>query len=451
MFLNRLLRIFFLIFLFGNVTFFTCSVYGAPDFKKGSIILDDETDEILTGWLKKLFQAAGLKGYSPKVFLIVDPELNAAATVGGVILVHSGLILNAKSASELLGVLAHEVGHIAGGHVSRVDSAMDDGLVPAAAAMLLGGAAAIATGDGAPLLAGIMGGAHIMERKLLRFSRTQESSADQAGLEYLRILGWPSDGLRDFLKVVHDKTHTMMAQMDPYAMTHPLTQERINAVEHHCKNRPNKGCIPPEIEQQFQLLKAKLSGFLDPINVIEQKWSKNSSAASKYALAIAAYRQGQISKATDLLAKMATEVANDGYIKELEGQILFENGKINEAIKTLEIAAKKQPKADLIKVLLAQALLESQNPESANRAKQLLIPLTQARKDNAFAWRLLATAYGKENNLAMASVCLAEEALLQDNYQMAKSHAERANKLFPEGSKESLHARDILKTVSQKK
>lgn len=449
MFVKRLLPLVLLTSLLGNMLLQTPAC-AAPDFKKGSIILDDELDEILTGWVRKIFSAARLKSYTPRVYLMVDPELNAAATVGGVILIHSGLILNCKDASQLLGVLAHEVGHIAGGHVSRIDSAFNEGLVPAAAAMLLGGAAAIATGDGLPLIAGLMGGAHIMERKLLRFSRTQESSADQAALMYLETLGWPSQGLHDFLKVIHDKTHMAVAHMDPYALTHPLTHERMSAVHHHVSSRSSKGQIPPEIEQEFQLLKAKISGFLETVKLVEQKWSKVPTPAGKYALAIAAYRQGQIPKAIDILNELSKHVANDGYIQELKGQILFENGKIDEAIVALDGAIKKQPKASLIKILLAQALIESKSPNAVPRAKQLLIPITQTQKDNAFAWRLLATAYGKENDLGMAAVCLAEEALLQEDFATAKTHAERAKKIFPEGSKGALQARDILHIITQK-
>ncbi len=450
MFLKKLLKIFSILGFFGSI-FLTSPVFAVPEFKRGSVILDDEIEEILTNWVQKIFRAAGLKSYTPRVYLVADPELNAAATVGGVVLIHSGLVLNCKDASELLGVLAHEVGHIAGGHVSRIDSAFNEGLVPAAAAMLLGGAAAIATGDGTPLIAGLMGSAHIMERKMLRFSRTQESSADQAALAYLETLGWPSQGLYDFLKVIHDKTHTMVAHMDPYGLTHPLTQERMNAVEHHVKNRAAKGTIPPEIDQQFQLLKAKISGFLETVKLVEQKWSKVPTPAGKYALAIAAYRQGQIPKAISILDELSSQVPNDGYIQELKGQIQFENGKMEDAIQSLEAAIKKQPKANLIKVLLAQALIESKKPDGLARAKSLLIPITQNQKDNAFVWRLLATAYGKENNLGMAAVCLAEEALIQEDLSLAKSHAERAKKLCPQGSKGALQTADILQTIAQKK
>lgn len=423
----------------------------APEFKRGNIIVDDEADEILSNWVKQLFHAAKLKGYSPRIYLIVDPELNAAATVGGIIIVHTGLILNCKNASELLGVLAHEVGHIAGGHVSRFDDAAQGALVPAAAALLLGGAAAIATGNTDPLVAGIMSGSHLFERGLLKFSRTQESSADQAAMTYLDSLGFSSQGFYDFLKVIHDKTIGYPTQMDPYALTHPMTSERLNSVHHHLQSAKLKGSIPAEFEDQFQLLKAKLSGFLECPKIVEQKWGKSQTTASQYALAVAAYRNRQTQKAIALLETLAKTLKNDGYIQELKGQILFENGQIEESIGSLEKASSKKPKAELIKVLLAQALLESNRSDAINKAKQHLIPVTQAHPDNAFAWRLLATAYGKENDMGMAALCLAEEALLLQDYKLAKTHADRAKRILPSGSKGATKTDDILKNIAQQK
>jgi predicted Zn-dependent protease len=425
----------------------------APEFKTGNIIVDDEADEILSNWVRQLFKAAKLKGYTPRVYLVVDPELNAAATVGGIIIIHTGLILNCKNAGELLGVLAHEVGHIAGGHVSRFDAAAQGALVPAAVALLLGGAAAVATGNSDPLVAGIMGGSHLFERGLLKFSRTQESSADQAAMTYLDSLGFPSQGFYDFLKVIHDKTIGYPTQMDPYALTHPMTSERLNSVQHHLQHSTKlKSSIPTEFEEQFQLLKAKLSGFLEAPKTVEQKWGKSSqSTASQYALAVAAYRTGQTQKSLALLEDLARSLKNDGYVQELKGQILFENGQIEESINSLEKAVSKKPKAELIKVLLAQALLESQRPDAISKAKQCLIPVTQTHPDNAFAWRLLATAYGKENDLGMTAICLAEEALLLQDYKLAKTHAERAKKILPQGSKGTTKAEDILKNIAQQK
>ncbi len=435
----------FLCLLMGPLTFPT---QAAIEYKKGSVIVDDEIDEILTDWISKIFKVAGLKEHKPRIYLIVDPEINASATVGGVIVIHTGLIARCENAAQLLGVLAHEVGHIAGGHVCKMDQAHNEALLPASAAMILGGALAAMAGEPSLLIAGLMGSSHAYERSLLKFSRTHETSADHAAMTYLDKLGWGVSGLCDFFKILHEKTAYYASMMCPYALTHPLTQERIKCVEHHAECHPQQG-PPPEIERSFQRLKGKIVGFFDPpksvLNNISGK--KLSEEGMRYAKAIALYRTGRYPEALSELDGLIKTAEGNPWYYEMKGEILFDTGKIQDAIDYLKKAVAKKPHAKYIKILLAHALMESKNPNAAEEAKAILIPITQKDPENVFAWRLLAQSHGKGNDFGGAALAMAEEALQRGDVPFAKIQVQKALKALPPGSTSAQRAKDLLRDI----
>lgn len=418
-----------------------------PDFKVGSVILDEEINNALMTPIKELFKAAGLKQYKPHVYLIVNPDLNAAASTGGQILIHTGLIQSCNNAAELLGVLAHEVGHIAGGHIAKMDQAAQGAMLPAAAALLLGGAASLATGNPAPLIAGLTGGAHVFNRGMLKFTRTQESAADQSAMMYLDRLNWGSQGLLDFFKVIEKKYQVFTTGLDPYSITHPLTTDRIKSVEEHLAHSSHKGTVPAHIEAEFRRIRAKVIGFFEsPKKILadSNKVLNNLSEEDRtYAKSIALYRTGKMPEAIQKLDSLIASHPNNPYFYELKGQIQFDAGKHTDAIKSLETAVQKLPNAKYIKILLAHALLESKIANAPSQAKKILIPLTQQDADNTFAWRLLAIAHGKLKEEGQASLALAEEALSKGDKQMAKTFAKRAKALNKSGPA-TLRADDIL-------
>lgn len=439
-----------------------------PDFKVGSVIIDEEITNALTRWLEQLFKTAGLKQYQPHVYLVVNPELNAAASTGGQIFIHTGLIQSCNTAAELLGVLAHEVGHIAGGHIAKKDQAIQEALLPAAAALLLGGAASLATGNPAPLIAGLSGGEHVFNRGMLKFTRTQESAADQAAMKYLDRLNWGSQGLLDFFKVMENKYQIFTTGLDPYSITHPLTIDRIKSVEDHLTHASHNKTVPVHIEAEFQRIRAKVIGFFEsPAKILAEPdiapqnsgpapkkptpVSKNLKSVFKnlsnedltYAKAIALYRSGKMLEAIQKLDSLIARYPDNPYFYELKGQIQFDEGKNTDAINSLETAVKKRPGAKYIKILLAHALLESKLKDAPARAKKILIPLTQQDSENTFAWRLLAIAYGKLNDEGQASLALAEKALSKGDKQMAKIFAKRAKAMIKSGPA-AMRANDLL-------
>jgi len=422
-----------------------------PQFKTGSVLLDDETDAAFKQWIQKIFTVAGLRQYQPHIYVIVNPEVNAAASVGGNIFIYSEFLMKCDNADQFLGVMAHEVGHIAGGHISRTDAALNQALVPAAAAVILGGALALASGNPAPLEAALAGGAHVFERGMLKFSRTQESAADQAALTYLEKLGWPAEGLSQFLDKV-SKMQGASSRIDPYTVTHPLTPDRIQSVHDHTLKCPHKGRkISSEIEGKFQRIKAKMMAFLDPVRALTTYAASDTSLAARYARAIALYRQGQFAEALTLIGRLLKDYPKDPYFHELKGQVLFETGEIDEAIPALKMASSLRPHSPLIKIMLAHALIERKVPSGCTEAIKVLLPVTQSHpQEFPMAWRLLATAYGKSNQLGEASLALAEEAALREDYQAAISKATRAKSLLKSNPKAMTRANDLLNQLKQK-
>jgi predicted Zn-dependent protease len=313
--------------------------------------------------------------------------------------------------------------------------------------MLLSGVAALATGSTGPLMGGLMGGSQVFERGLLKHSRDQEDTADSAALKYLTTLGWPTSGLHEFLNIL-DANYT--GNIDPYTLTHPLSQERKDKVKLFEKATQSKVEGLPVYEQLFQRLKAKIRGYMNkPQNTLRDYKVSDPSIPARYARSIALYRLGKVSEALAILDSLLKENPQDPFFLELKGQILFESGRIKEAVGYYREALKHLPKAKIIPMLLAQALLElpdlNPNSKELDESIKLLMHISEHSPDNVFAWRLLAKAYGKDNKMDHMALCLSEEAFRTDNAPMAKAQAQKASK-----SKDpivSKRAKDILSQI----
>ena len=407
--------------------FLCLSTAQAAEIQKDQFISDEEIEQTLTDWLTKIFEVANVR-MEPKVLILSSSDVNAGATLGGMIIVYTGLILKCENVYQLLGVLAHETGHIAGAHSARAADAQTQALVPAVATMLLSGAAALATGSSEALMAGLMGGAQIFERGLLKHSRDQEETADSAALRYLTALGWPTRGLSEFLNLL-DAGYT--GHVDPYTSSHPLSDDRKRKVTLFQKESHSTVESLPEEEAKFQRIKAKINGFMNkPDAVLRGCKSDDKSIPARYGRAIALYRKGKHSEALELLNSLIKENPSDPFFLEFKGQICFETGKVSEAADYFRQALKLLPKAKTIPVLLAQALLETPNPDgkTLNEAISLLRQVTDHSPENIFAWRLLAKAYGKNNQMDHVALCLAEEAFLINELPRAKVQAGTASK-----------------------
>tara|TARA_B100001939_G_scaffold201813_1_gene173432 strand:- start:26317 stop:27768 length:1452 start_codon:yes stop_codon:yes gene_type:complete len=410
-----------------------------------AILRDAEIEKYIRNMAEPLFVAAELDPGSVKTYLINDNTLNAFVAGGQNIFIHSGLLIAAENSNQVIGVLAHETGHITGGHLTR----FTDGLKGATAMTLLGailGAAAIAAGSGDAGMALMMGGQHLGTRTFLKYSRTQESAADQAGLTLLEKTEQSGEGLIDFLDHLGDQELLSSYQQDPYARTHPVSVERVARLRQRVTTSPYYGKAPdPTIETEFKRLQAKLYGYLKPGYATLNKYPpEDQSLYARYARTFAYHKMHQVEKALQEVDALIASAPQDPYFYETKGQILFENGRIEEAIPAYRMAVKNLPEEPLIRVAFAQALIATENNDYLPEAIESLEYALSRDPNNAFAWHQASVAYHRMGNDAMTHYATAERFLLSGNIRGAMVNAKHAVDLLPKNTPQWLRAQDIL-------
>lgn len=408
-----------------------------------SFIRDAEIEHTIRTFAGPIFAAAGINGDSVSIALVKDNSLNAFVAGGMNLFLHTGLLMETQTPDQLIGVIAHEVGHIAGGHLVRSRDAMEGAAATAILSTLLGIGAAIATGEAGAGAAVMSGGQEMARRGYLAFSRTQESAADQAALSYLDQAGLSAEGMLAFLERLGDQELLPENQQVEFVRTHPLTRDRIEAVRFHVERSPfSDATVPPEYEEMHRRMHAKLLGFIQP-QIALRRFRDDDSVSGRYGLAIALFQRGELARAVPLVEALIEEEPDNPFFHELKGQMLFENGRIAEAVPPYRRAVALLPKSALLQTALAHALLESGDDTQLDTAIEHLQTSVGLERRSPFTWRLLATAWGRKGNEGMIAYALAEEALARGDRGIAKAQAERAENLLPAGSPGWLRAQDI--------
>jgi predicted Zn-dependent protease len=409
------------------------------------LIRDAEIESIIRTYSTPLFQAAGLNPNLIHVHLIQDPSLNAFVTPGLDMFINTGLLIRADSPLEVIGVIAHETGHLTAGHTVLRGGALRNASTTVIASYILGLAAAIATGRGEFANAAISGGQDIALKGLLSYTRSQEATADTIAVRLLNGTGESPKGLLDFMRVIGYQEAPFTGRQDPYLMTHPITKDRVAFLEDQVKKSP-VGSKPadPELVAMHARMRAKLIGFLDPEDRVLALYPKtDTSVPGRYARAIAAFKAGKVDTSISDVDSLIADYPDDPYFHELKGQILFENSRVREAVPEYEAAARLLPDSAQIRLVLAQARIELNDPAQDKLALDDLAMTLSEERDNAFAWRLSAIAHGRQGDTGMTALSMAESALAQGEDQDAVNHAIRAQKILAEGSPAWLRARDL--------
>lgn len=415
-----------------------------------SIIRDAETEAALREWSEGVVISAGLSPDQVNIILLEDPGINAFVAGGTNIFIYTGLLLKTETPTEALGVIAHELGHIAGGHLTRTSEVAENASFEAILGAVLGVGAAIATGDGAAAAAGVQIGQSSAMSRFLSYSRVQESSADQAGFRFMTGAGVNPSGLVSFLDKLSSQELLDTSQQSEYVRSHPLSRNRVEALENQLSRSTLRDKeIPASWREEHARLKAKLLAYISPQQVTYVYKSSDSSIPSLYARSIAAYRLNHVEEALTLADQLIAREPKNPYFHELKGQMLFEFGKISDSVKAYEKAVALLPSSGLIRVALAHSLIEQQGA-SPSTLQEAISHLKRAERDeprSSSIKRLLATAYGRMGKEVEARVYLAEEALMQGNKEKAKSMAENALKKLPAQSPERLRAQDVINSV----
>lgn len=408
------------------------------------IIRDAEIENNIRTWATPIFTAAGLDPHAVHIYIINDPTLNSFVAGGQNLFMNTGTLLRADRPNEIIGIMAHETGHIAGGHLVRFEEEMHDATIKGIIAMVAGMAVGAVGHNADAMGAGMAAGEGVGLRSYLSFSVAQEASADQAALKFLDATHQSAQGLLDFFEILEQEEFLSAQRQDPYLRTHPLTRQRIDYVREHVAQSPwSKVPDPPQWVTNFDIMKAKLGAFLNPPSDTLAKYkADDNSVPARYARAVAYYRIPQLKDALAIIDGLIHDYPDNPYFNELKGQMLFENGRVDEAVAPYQKAVQLKPDTPLLRIEAAQVELETNNPALLPTALSMLADAVHFESDNPDAWHFLAIAYGRSNNLGMAALALAEEGMANGNYRTAGQQADRAMKMLPPGA-ERQRAQDI--------
>jgi predicted Zn-dependent protease len=315
-------------------------------------------------------------------------------------------------------------------------------------AAILGTAGAVA-GGGSAAMGGVLGSQAAAQNALLNYSRTQESAADQAAMSFLDRSHQSAKGLSEFFHYLEGEELLSSTRQDEYLRTHPLTRDRVQAVDDHVAKSPYSGVVdPPELVDLHKRMVAKLSAFLNgPSATLIKYPASDNSIEGRYARAVAYYRTPDLARALPLIDGLIADEPNNPYFHELKGQMLFENGRGAEALAPYQKAVDLLPDAPLLRIELAQVQLERDDSKLVKPAIDNLQRATRREFANSFAWDQLAIAYGRDGQLGMSALSSAEAALARGDKRGARNQIARAEKSLPRGSPGWLRAQDIKDTA----
>ncbi|MDC1120226.1 M48 family metalloprotease [bacterium] len=417
------------------------------------LIRDTEIEATIRIYAAPLLTAAGLEDEAFSIHIVRSSALNAFVARGQRLFLTTGLLRHSKNAGQVLGVMAHEIGHISGGHLARLHGAIERARKTAFITTILGLAAGALARSPAGASAIVSGGQHVATRSFLNYSRGQEQSADQAATQYLDRIGISGKGLLEFLNILSGQEFLQTTSQDPYVRSHPLTRSRISFMENHVANSPaTNNKLPPGFAKRHRRMVAKLDGFLDPPEKTLEKYKENdTSFPARYARAIAMYRMADLSKALPLVESLIASSPKNPYLVELKAQMLFENGRLEEAMKSYQKAVQLLPSAPLIRTSLAHVILEMNRPKLNDLALSNIKQALMVERFMPLAWRLAGTAYGRKKQFGLSSWSLAEYNVLIGRKRLARVQVERALKILKVGSPSWLRAQDIKNQIDPKK
>jgi predicted Zn-dependent protease len=425
-------------------------VFAAEAQAAQSFIRDTEIEADIRTMLAPIWKAAGLDPQALHVYLIADRQLNSFVAGGQNEFINTGLIMRAQTPNQLIGVLAHETGHIAGGHLSRAQQAMTNAGIEGIIAMVLGAAATVAS-RGSGGAGALLGAEGVAQRAFLQYSIGQEAAADQAAMSYLDRAGESSRGLLQFFEILQGEELLAGQSRDPYLRTHPMTAQRIEYVRNHvAHSRYSDAPDPPLYVELLKRIKVKLGAFTDPPSATLAAYpERDQSVLARYARAIAYYRIPKLDKALPIIDGLIRDYPRDPYFRELKGQMLFENGRVRDAIPPYEEAVRLAPSAPLLRIALAQSYIEANDPSLNKRAIAYLNDALRSEDKDTGAWHLLATAYGRDNQLGMAALALAEEGLAAGKKKDAIQQATRAKQSLPKSTAAYNRAEEIRREAGE--
>ncbi len=428
------------------VLFFAAMLAAIQPALAQSILRDAETEKLLDDMSAPLIKAAGLEPRNVEIVLVNDPSVNAFVAGGQAVYIHSGLINEATTANEVQGVIAHELGHVTGGH-----AVFNPGAQAATGISLLSlllGAAAAAAGGGEAAMGVLMAGQQAAMGKFLAYNRSQEASADAAGAQYLSAAGISGRGSIEFFKKLQNiefRYGYRPRPGDEFARTHPMTGDRIATLQDTYKADPAWNTpSDPQIEERFRRAKAKLFGYLArPQDTLRVYPETMTDVPARYARAYAYHKEALVDKAMADADALIAKSPDDPSFLELKGQILLEAGRPKEALGALRRATNLTNNQPLIATMFGHALIATEDRSNFEEAERVLRAAVARDRRNPFAWYQLGVVYAANGDMPRARLASAEQQVLAGRMELALHSAKTAESLLPTGTPDWLRAQDI--------
>ncbi len=412
------------------------------------LIRDAEIEATMSRLARPVILAAGLSPGQVNIYMINNPRMNAFVAGGNNIFIHTGLLRRLKTQDQLQAVIAHELGHIVGGHIARRNEKLRAGRGPVAIGLLLA-AAAIASGNSeAGVTAGLIGN-QIAQRDFLAHSRAEESAADQASLRYMAAAGAQPEAVLEVMRLFRGQDALSGRYVDPYAVTHPLWGQRIRYLQDRVASAP-KG-KPPSAQDAYwhSRMVAKFDGFIGNTRRTIQKYKDDKTEIGTLARAVAYHRVPNLKAARRNVDALIKARPNDPYYHELKGQFLLEGGDAKGAVSSYRTAARLAPNEALILSGLGRALVALDTGAATQEALDVLVRARSMDDKDPSVLRNLATAYARVGQTGRASLATAERFALQGRLRDAQVHARRATRQLSEGSPGWRQAQDILRLTTR--
>lgn len=408
-----------------------------------SVLRDAETEALFKDAIKPILVAAKIDPKSAQVVLLSDTDINAGTSFQDIGM-NAGTILAADDINQVIGVMAHETGHMAGGH-----SSLRDGITKGATGIsllsLVLGAAAVAAGAGDLGIALITGGQTAAYNDALINSQIIESQADQAGMSYLNKAGISGKGYIAFFEKLQSQEYRNAVTRDAFSTDHPLTTDRIASLEERVQKSPAFNMpIDPALNERFLRIKAKLAGFIfDPQRTFNLYPEKDQSDYAHYARAYAWHKSSQQEKSKAELDWLLAKHPKDPYYLETKGQLLMEAGQVQDALQPLRMAVQIKPDDPLILMEFGQALVATEDTAVFVEARKVLEKSVRLDPDDPFAWLQLGTVYDKLGDTPRTALASAERYRLTGELRRALGSAKTALAGLPRESPEWIRAQDI--------
>jgi predicted Zn-dependent protease len=424
----------------------------AQEGKGPPVLRDTEAEQLLRDYTRPILRVAGLEKQNINVVIINDGSFNAFVADGHRIFVNYGAVLQSETPNQLIGVLAHETGHLAGGHLAKLREQLAQAQTQMIIAMLLGAGAVVAgaRGGGNGLssagAAAVAGPQEMIRRSLLSYQRQQEENADRAGVKFLTMTQQSPKGMYDTFKRFTDESLFAARGADPYLQSHPMPAERVATLEGIARASPYwDKKDDPALQLRHDMIRAKISAFMERPDTVYRRYPlSNDSLPARYARAIATYLHGDLHSALTQIDALLQVQPNNAYFYELRGQALLEGGRPTEAIAPLRKAVQLANNAPLIEMLLGQALVATENKAYTDEAITILRAAVARESEAPLGFAQLAMAYGRKGDYAEADLASAQAAFLRGDNKTARELASRAKTRFAIGTPGWVKADDIV-------